>query len=186
MRLKPYVTLYAIKGGQFFSSPEEFAAQLGNLQSKFILIGTAEKLKEVQERTNGQYRALNADPIKGTFGAPVETYPGLVSYHLELDIVVLHDQNMLEAFGYVGSDLAEQRVPLIVQLVKPVPLDPATNQPISLRTQSGQAIEAEVKTYWGGWFDNNSVEFDVNASDLKLIQSANMIVAGGVSSKTTL
>ena len=188
-RLKPYITLYAIRGGGFFQSSADFAAALAaGTIGNFVLIGAVEKLTETQERaTNSVYRELNADSVKGTFGSPVESYPGLVSYSLSLTRVVLNDANLLEAFGFLGSNLLEQKVPLIVQLVRPVPLTVGPGGvPGAPITINGQQLQAETRTYFGCWFDKNTTEFEAATGDLKTIQETTMISTGVVSSKTII
>ena len=183
VKLKPYITLKTLSGGAFFEDPAAFAAAItsGTLNNKMITVGAVEKCVVNQDRTtNSVYRELNAEENSGTFGNPVESYPGLVNYSLELTRVVLHDKNLLEAFGFIGANLIEQKVPMLIQIIHPVPVDPNTGQAIVV---AGKQLVSTVNTYYGCWFDKNSQEYGAEPGDLKVIQSCTMIATGMVSSK---
>lgn len=181
MRLKPYTALYALPGGMFFSSPSDWANALASLPaSAFVLVGAVQKCKLFQARgKNDSYAELNAATDgTGTFGAPVETYPGLPKYKVTMSRIMLQNSNFLQAFGVSGTQIIKQLAPLIAQIYKPVPRD-AKNNPLVV---NGKPLVDEYITAFGLWMDKNDIEFDVTSPDLPIIQEIEMVCTGFISS----
>ena len=139
------------------------------------LVGSVQKIKIETSREAEYRRELNTN----TAGRPVEVVPGLPSYKLNLERVVLYESTLAQAFGYTKSyDIMKQNSPLMIFV----------NAPGVKRTQDdGSVITTGAKTIliYGVWFDNNNMEFSVDrADDMMIVQSTPAIATGVISTKT--
>ena len=172
LRPKCYIT---IAGAQFtisrddIKNPTNLVAKLAG--NTFTEIGAIQRLTLESNRDVKVRRELNY----ATAGKPVESFPGLPSYKLHLERVVLYSSMLLEAFGFAGGyDIIQQNIPLTLKLSMPGTILPGTTTPDS----------ASSLTYYvyGVWFDSNPLKFDVSdASDIRIIQEVDAVAAGIIS-----
>ena len=163
MRPKCYIALaYANQGATTY----EITKGAATLSTAFTDVGAIEKLTITSSRETKEWREL--DPLLA--GKPAETYPGLVSYSLNLSRVVLYASNYLEAFGVdSGHDILLQNKPLAIKVTMPAARDAA-----------GAEVAGTSKTWiiYGVWFKDSAMEFDTEAGDIKLSQDIDAIAAG--------
>ena len=161
-RLQPYIKVYAAAYDQTAGLPD---FNLSNMNQIFAV----QKVSLNNNRIDiHHWRELNTDDFIGDTPSPIkETYPALATYELTLDRVVLYESNMLEAFGFPGHDIIFQFQPLVLafSLFKPA-------------ATTGGPASAKTLFFHGCWLQNNPLEFDVNADDLKIIQSVPIKAAG--------
>jgi hypothetical protein len=128
---------------------------------QFKELGAVQRLEINSTREVGVWRELDYM----TAGKPVESFPGLTSYDLTLERVVLYESNMLEAFNVSDFDIMRQNKPLTLQIE--MPGTPETG--------------ANAKTWYvyGVWFKGNPMKFDITTTDdLRIIQSVDAVAAG--------
>ena len=171
LRPKCYITISA---GQFTISRQDINNPVNlvqKLSGGFTPIGAVQKLTFKSTREANIRRELNYS----TAGKPVEAFPGLPSYELTLERVVLYQSTILSAFGFVGDyDIIKQNIPLTLKLDLPGGILPGTTT----------VDPATSKTYYiyGVWFQSNPMKFDVTEpNDIRIIQEVNAIAAGIIS-----
>lgn len=164
LRLQPYIKLYTIKGGAQLHTPEDILALVQGGKSLEV-VGAMQKVTIKQTRDTNVWRELNSD----TYGQIQEVYPQLPEYSLVLDRLVLYQSNILEAFGFDGSDLLHQNKPFLVVVSLLAPTNQTQVDPITY-------------IYHNCWMQNFDLEFDITASDLRMLQSVNVATAGVIPS----
>lgn len=164
-RLQPYIKLFATKGGYDGTEPTPNFEE-ANLQ----LIGAAKKVGVDEARSIGMWRELNAD----TLGRIQETYPNLPTYKLSLERVTLYRSFLLDEFGF-GTDKNSSAADLIMQS-RPMVIE------VKWFSPNSTTIPIKSWQFFGCWFENNKVEADVEAGDLRIVQSADLTCAGVIES----
>ena len=178
MRPKIYCTIYA---APWTLTRSAFASQT-NLANLFLNkigqnkpIGAIQTIRIDTERQAVYRRELRTE----TAGKPVETIPGLTSYALTLDRVVLYESTLTQAFGVTKSyDIMKQNYPLMLYIDVPG---------VVKNNDDGTKITTGAKTImiYGVWFDNNNIDFSVEAEDdMRIIQRVNANATGVTSTKT--
>ena len=162
-RLQPYIKLYTIKGGGNVTEPQEIA-QLVQQDEGLQVVGGVQRVQISQNRGTNIWRELNAD----TYGKIQEVVPELPTYNLQLDKIVLYKENILEAFGFDGSDILNQYKPFFVS--------------ISLLAPDNVDIDPLTYIYHNCWFEGFELEFNIDAGDLRMMQSQSVATAGVISS----
>jgi hypothetical protein len=165
LRLQPYINCKAAAydGGQ--GLPD-----FSNPNFKMNNVFAVQKVSLKNERPGHFWRELGIERYRGAAPRPiVETYPGLPTYELTLERVVLYEGNLIEAlgFGEGGHDVFYQDKPLVMafELYQP----PTTPNGSSTTTTF---------MYHGVWLKSNPWDFDITQDDLKMVQSIDMIAAG--------
>jgi hypothetical protein len=177
MRPRIYATLYASNYTimrSTFKSQENIVTSLLNNVTDNNLVGAVQRIAINTSRDAEYRRELNTN----TAGRPVEVVPGLPSYNLELERVVLYNSTMAQAFSYNKSyDIMKQNRPLMIYI----------NLPGVKRTQEdGTFITTGAKTIlaYGVWLQNNNMSFSVdNANDMMIIQNTPAVCTGIISTK---
>jgi len=126
---------------------------------QFKEVGAVQSLEINSTRETNVWREL--DYV--TAGKPVESFPGLVSYDLTLERIVLYESTFLEAFQVASFDVLRQ------------------NNPLTLKVEMYGTEDAHAKTWYvyGVWFKGNPIRFDVtDPNDLRIIQRVEAIAAG--------
>lgn len=158
-RLKPYIALKMLKGG--YDGTKDFSsADIMALSQGLVEVGSITKFSYTNSRKgSGDYRVFNRT-IPGTIK---ETFPGLSSYELSLDTVVLYKATFFETLLFGASDVGYNDRPQIIQLALMSP---------------GVEIPERVWTFRNCWFEDNPYEWEANPSDMLLKQSIKVITAG--------
>lgn len=175
LRPKCYITIFGQPQGVVTPDiVKGLNGALASAQQKFTQnvspIGAVQSLSIDSTRGSIYRRELNTS----TAGKPVELIPGLPSYSLKLDRVVLYDSMLPSAFSYTTGDhdIIKQNSPLFLKLSLP-------GTPLSNTEGDIDAATANSWYVYGVWFKSNPLEFDVTAvDDLRIIQSVDAIAAG--------
>jgi hypothetical protein len=134
-------------------------AKTGNTEPAKFEIGAVQTLEINSTRDVNVWRELNYLIA----GKPIESYPGLPSYELDMTRVVLYEKNYLEVFGFEGFDIIKQNRPLVVKVTMKDPTDVYTTSMM----------------IYGVWFDSNPLNFDIDdVSDLRILQDVHAVAAG--------
>lgn len=181
VRLKGYVSLKTVAGGIFLDPSGDIAAQIAAIPpGQLITVGAAQKLMidEIREE-NTQYRQFVMNPNTPEQAAkPAETYPGLISYRVEMSRVDLYDANLFEAFKIAGRNIVGQYKAIILfvdQFTPPVTIqnsptgDP--NKPFAPRTLG----ETQRVIVPGCWFNRYPIGFDVTDTNQAFIAEVEMV-----------
>lgn len=174
---KAYIKIYNIPfdfTGSDFTKPTELYTRLNEAANtgKYE-VGAVQSLSITNERATNIWRELDYT----TAGRPVESYPGLPGYELDLDRIVLYDSMLTDAFYKDKDDsldISKQTTPLLIQVqIKCVddddPNKPATSENLMTRTWYIYDV----------WFLESSIEFGVDdPDDIKIVQSAKARAAG--------
>lgn len=127
--------------------------------SGFTELGAVQTLEINSTREVHVWRELDY----ATAGKPVESYPGLPSYELSLERIVLYKDNLLEAFNFDGYDIIKQNRPLTIKVTMHDP----------------EQKNDRVWFIYGVWFKSNPMEFSVtDVGDLRIIQEVDAVAAG--------
>jgi len=151
--------------------PYETVDQLAQITlSQMKQVFAVQKVSIKNDRPANFYRELAINNYKDPNPKPiVETYPGLPTYELTLERIILYSGNLVEALGFenAGHDVFQQYKPLLMafELFQP---------PASANDAAGSVTYM----YHGCWLQNNPLDFDITQDDLKMIQSINIIAAG--------
>jgi len=164
--LKGNIELRSVSGGMFMADTATIAANWTILP----ILGAAQKLEIEQTRSTNNFRREFNPALQGQ---PAETYPGLPEYRITLERVNLYDMNFLEAFGFVGVNIVEQYIPIVVAATQVVPVD-AAGSPLEIKG-TGSTMKARTYIIPGCWFDELPMDFDITADDQKMIQTVRMI-----------
>jgi len=153
-RLQPYIKIYGTIYDQTQGLP---SLDISGMK----LIAAVKKISINNSRADIHFwRELNTDNYRGDSPEAIkETYPALPTYELTFDRVVLYESNMLEAFGFEGHDILYQHQPLSIAFSLYMP------------TNSEGKEGSKTLFFDGVWFVNNPLEFDIDADDLKIVQS---------------
>jgi hypothetical protein len=165
-RPKIYISIEAGKGtfnpktGLWTSYDQNTAGAFKNNNEPAVTqIGAVQTLEINSTRDVNVWRELNYLIA----GKPIESYPGLPSYELNLTRVALYEANYLEAFGFEGFDIIKQNRPLVIKVVMKDPTDVYTTSML----------------IYGVWFKDNPLNFDIDdVSDLRIIQDVSAVAAG--------
>lgn len=168
LRPKCYIELYSsqanitaetIRTGQVLTEIAKY---------KLNPLGAVQTLTINSERRTNAWRELDYH----TAGRPVETYPGLTSYTLDLDRVVLYAGLLGNELKFSDdSDIIKQNRPLLIQVNMWAP----------------DEISQYVRTWYiyGVWFKSNPIEFDATAADdIKIVQHITATATGIIASAT--
>ena len=162
LRPKCYITLEA---SQYTITADDIrtgavAAKLQNAQ--FTEIGAVQSVTINSKRSTNAWRELDYH----TGGKPVETFPGLPSYELTLDRVVLYENMLLGALNFSEEhDIVKQNIPMTIR--------------IHMWAPDSQAQDAKTWFIYNVWFKENPLEFDVTAvDDIRIIQKISAVAAG--------
>jgi len=156
VRLKPYIAILMTPNG--YDGTKDFTAA-DILSQPLVEVGSVTKFTYTNDREGGgQYRVFN----RTAPGTVKETYPGLPTYKLTLDTVVLYKETFFETLGFGAADVGYQDKPQIIQLQLLAPDD----------------VIQRTWTFWGSWIQNNPYEFEAAPGDLLLAQSLNINTAG--------
>ena len=165
-RLKPYIGLFMYKGGYDGTQPlssftPPTTASIG-AETGMIEIGSITKFDYKNARTNsGEYRTFN----RTTPGIITETYPGLPTYDLSLETVVLYRNTFFEVLGYGAADVGYQDKPTYIQLQLITP---------------GEDIPERVWTFRNCWFEENPYNWEASPSSEMIIKQTIKIQTAGV------
>lgn len=161
VRLKPYIILSMLPGG--YDGTKTFAGE-DILNKPLTEVGSIQKFSYENDREGGgRYRVFD----RTSPGEFKEAYPGLPTFSLSLDTVVLYKETFFETLGYGAADLGYQDKPQIIQL----------------QLLSPEEIVQRTWTFWSCWFKNNPYEFEANPSELILKQTINVDTAGVIEGK---
>jgi len=162
-RLQSSITIHALSGDNIdYDHPENWG--------KMTKIGAIKSVKVNQTRTISVWRELDNEVDNP--GRIVEAYPSLPTYELTLEKTVLYKENLLQAFGYgEGMDLLEQTAPLLIA--------------VTLRNPDEANIPVKVVYYTHVWFESNPMDFDVEATDLRITQTVKATVGRVIVHKLT-
>jgi len=170
-RPKPYITLgytpVTISRADI-KDTASLAAKLTEIQQLgFKEIGAVQRLEVNSTRDTNVWRELDWK----TAGKPVESYPGLPSYDLSLERIVLYQSNLLGAIGFDDMDIIKQNKPLTIK--------------VEMKDPGSELATPPATTYdkvWyiaGVWFQSNPMSFDVvDVGDLRIIQEVSAIASG--------
>jgi len=125
----------------------------------FTPVGAVQSLEIDSTRNLDVWRELDYT----TAGKPVESFPGLVSYTVSMERIVLYESTFLEAFGFDSFDILRQ------------------NTPLTLEVKMSDPEEKYDKTWYvyGVWFKSNPMKFDIrDVDDLRILQKVDGIAAG--------
>ena len=131
-------------------------------------IGAVQRLTINSTREVNVWRELNYDIA----GKPIESYPGLPSYELSMQRIVLYKSTYPVAFGFEDFDVLKQNKPLTLQ--------------VTMQDPDGTTTSNNTKVWWihGVWFKDNPMEFDISeVGDLRIIQDVSAIAAGIIEGK---
>ena len=171
-RLQPYIKLFSmLSSGANVGVPGaaptfSAATAIGEIQSVDIKI----------TRETAIWRELNTD----TGGLPIEVYPTLPTYELTIDRIMLYNRtnsqdSFLGAFGFgPGYDIINQTNPVAIQIELSAPTTNSTQLPVS----SNGSSNIVYLTFYGVWFDDVPLKFDINATDLTIKQTVKGKAAG--------
>jgi hypothetical protein len=166
-RLQPYITLYTVPGGTDFTQITDPVAFALSLKSDKVL-GAVQSLEIKNTRDVAIWRELNS----AGSGLPVEAYPNLPTYELTLRRTVLYTKGsgtLLEVFGFSpDSDVINQYKPFIIKVALDAP----------------DKDDKKSIIYFGCWFKDNPLSFDVMAGDLRMIQEVGVTAAGVILATT--
>ncbi len=175
VRLKGYIRLTTVAGGQFLDPTSDIAAQLQAIPpGDIITLGAAQSLVINQTREENQvYRQFVVDPSNPEKAAkPVESYPGLISYSIDFSRIDLNDINLSQAFRIVGGNqrnIVEQFKPLIVFVNHFVP------EGIRI---GGQLIQQPAATIIiGCWFNSLPIGYDITDTNQAYLTEISMIAS---------
>ena len=180
LRLQPYITI----------SAAIYQAGTNPTTAKLIPVMAVQKVTMTNSRPVHLWRELNTDNYKGDAAQPIkETYPGLPTYELELDRVVLYGPSgtIVEALGFSGdnngADLIYQSSPLVIsfQLYDP---PSSTTSGGSSTTDTNNSTNYTTYLFWGCWLQDNPFTFDITQEDLKIVQTVKITAAGVTQTKT--
>jgi len=166
-RPKIYITLDVAKGTVNKDGTTTYYDANGDVTdtAEYKTIGAIQDLTINSTRDVNVWRELNY----AYAGKPIESYPGLPTYELELGRIVLYDKddgsggNYLEAFGFEGHDIIKQNRPLTIR--------------VTMKSPDGGSDK--VMIVYGVWFKENPMEFSVDdVSDLRILQSVTAVAAG--------
>jgi uncharacterized protein Veg len=144
----PYIEVHAAK------YDPKTKATTGNF-TMATKLGSVKKFEITMERNTGIWRQFDGEKS----GLIQETYPSTFpTYRLKLTKVLLRDETALEALGFSSNDLLNADVYLNIWLVLYGP--DITNNDGAER----------VWLFEQCWPEDSSVEFDIDASDLKILQ----------------
>ena len=178
---KAYIKLYNVPfdfTGSDLTKPTELYNRLNAAaNSGKYEIGAIQRLDLKNERQTNVWRELDYT----TAGRPVESYPGLPDYELELDRIVLYDSMLTDAFYKDKDDsldISKHTSPLLIQVqIKCVDDD-------KLEAPSSDQLYTRTWYLYNVWFLESSIEFGVDdPNDIKIIQSATARFAGIVGDK---
>jgi len=157
-RLKPYIALKMLKGG--YDGTQDFSsATITTLSQGLIEVGSITKFSYTNSREgSGDYRVFN----RAVPGQIKETFPGLPTYELSLDTVVLYKATFFETLLFGASDVGFQDKPQLIQLSLIAPGD----------------IAERVWTFRNCWFEDNPFEWEASPTDMLLKQTIKIITAG--------
>jgi hypothetical protein len=176
VRLKGFVSLRTVAGGRFIDPTRDVGAQLQEIPpADFITVGAAQQLMINQIREeNSLYRQFITDPLQPEKAAkPVETYPGLIRYTLDLKRVDLYDANLFEAFKVLGQNIVEQYRPLILYVDQYTPDITISQSPTG--SPSRTLGEAKLTIIPGCWFNSFPIGFDITDTNQAFIAEVEMI-----------
>jgi hypothetical protein len=157
-RLKSLIKIYCTFGG-YQPDPNDPGA-LPSLSS-LSLVGAVRKVHIKTTRSSVERRELNYD----TYAEILEMVPGLASFELTFESVVLYQATFPEAIGFDGFDLKYNTRPTLFALQLPSP-NPATLPPVTLMARDC-------------WLNANVLDFDTEAKDdLRIIQEIPMACGG--------
>jgi hypothetical protein len=138
-----------------------------NLVQKLTAAGQFKELGAVQRLEINSTREVNVwrELDYFTAGKPVESFPGLVTYDLTLERVVLYESNLMEAFNSSDFDIMRQNKPLTLQIE--MPGTPETGE------------YAKTWYVYGVWFKGNPMTFDITKTDdVRIIQTVDAVASG--------
>lgn len=178
---KAYIKIYNIPfdfTGADFTRPSELFSRFSEVtkEGKYE-VGAVQSLTITNERAGNVWRELDFQ----TAGRPVESYPGLPSYELQLDRIVLYDSMLTDAFYKDKDDsldISKQTTPLLLQVqIKCIDDDKIPNL-------SSDQLLTRTWYLYDVWFLESSLDLGVdNTDDIKIVQSANALCAGIVGDK---
>jgi hypothetical protein len=178
---KAYIKIYNIDfdfTGADFTRPSELFSRFSEVtkEGKYE-VGAVQSLTITNERAGNVWRELDYT----TAGRPVESYPGLPSYELQLDRIVLYDSMLTDAFYKDKDDsldISKQTTPLLLQVqIKCIDDDKIPNL-------SSDQLLTRTWYLYDVWFLESSLDLGVdNTDDIKIVQSANALCAGIVGDK---
>ena len=161
LRLQPYISVRSA----LYSSIDQLPSF-----STMTPVLAVQKVTMTNSRPVHLWRELGTDNFQGPTAQPIKgTYPGLATYELELDRIVLYDNTsanrgtIVKALGFEsGADLMYQSQALVLafQLYEPGNTGGTTY------------------LFYGCWLQDNPFAFDVNADDLKITQTVKITAAG--------
>jgi len=169
-RLQPFIKVGALS----YDGTKDFK-DFSTIPGSYITLGSVQKVAYTNTRDIKHWRMLDVD----TGGLIQETYPGLSTYELVLDNLILYNlaqTTFLKSLGYDEEDIANQISPFLLQLSLYRPKDsiPAPG------TMNSTASEVRSYTFHGCWAKNNPLSFDINEDDLKMVQTIGITAAGVV------
>ena len=168
-RLQSYVTLKVIPGGFFWDPTGDDPQKLIAEASHLITVGAAQGLTINQEREGNDFRRefSNNRWLVGDSVKPVETYPGLIKYSVDLERVDLYDKNLFQAFELDNDEynIVGQYKALVLFVEQPVPN-------ITIGTTTLSPITRIVT---GCWIDKYPIKYSVTETNQKYVVELNMV-----------
>ena len=175
---KAYIEIYSMNfdfTGADFTRPTELYNRFITEAKSMKQIGAIQNLEITNERQLNIWRELDYK----TAGRPVESYPGLPGYELNLDRIVLYDSMISDEFYSDvddSLDISKQTRPLLIKVSVICPDD-------ENKTSSDQMLTKTWSIY-GVWFLDSNIEFGVdNVDDIKIIQNCRAKATGIVGDK---
>lgn len=163
-----------IPGGFFWDPTTQSAQDLIAQASKLITVGAAQSLtiNQVRETNDLRREFSNNNWSVGDAVKPVETYPGLISYTVELERVDLYDKNLFQAFEMDNDvyNIVGQYKPLVLFVEQPVPNISVASKPGGPATP----LTPITRIVTGCWIDKFPIEYDVTDADQKYVVSIEM------------
>ena len=158
-RLKSLIKVFVSYGGyQPDPSNPNNIPQL----SQLTLIGSVNKIEIKNKREAAERRELNYD----TSAQILEMVPGLESFDVTFDYVMLYRANFMEACGFGGYELKNQTRPIVFALQLPSP--------------TPSSVPYKTLLLRDCWILDNPHSFEVEAKDdLRIVQSV-PIACGGI------
>jgi hypothetical protein len=178
-RYKAYISIYNVPfdfTGADFTNPTVLNQRfIEATRTNETLIGAIQSLKIENQRHLNQWRELDYT----TAGKPVETYPGLPSYDLTIDRLVLYESMIADAF-YTDKDdsvdISKQTKPLLIKVV--------LEDPNTADKTSSEEIFTRTWFIYGVWLLDSTIDFGVDdVDDIKIVQSVPARAAGIVGDK---
>lgn len=175
-RLQPYIDIFAVRGGM--SIDDAIKGVINGTEQK---LGTISSIDVKMDRDTSIWREFNSDRA----GLPKEVTPGLPTYELTLNKIMLYKdlfnasgqahESIMTLFGFnewnSGFDVVSQYRPLMIKVQLLSPRDTAGNL-VAGYPNFGNLIFYDV------WLDAFPMKFGLDGTDLVIDQEVGAKAAG--------